>query len=327
MRQKLAARQIDRKRKRYKEKRRNRIKLALLGVLTVFAFIFIIKPHILLDNTAKADSAELLSKEFVAKKTLNSSDLVQEKVGNIKKQKEFSKEDYGFSDELKAYKILKSNAEIFKDKSIESKVSMRVKAGEYVKFYGLEEGWAKVSHKNSFGFIKSDLLSETPSKVMTVRGNVLYVDKDNLVASDYAGGFDVETENSLLIAIEAMKREGLEIGVGRKYTSFEDEKNYITNSDGGYANPDEYTSELRTGFAVEIHSVKKDPRIEDDFFDTKEGKWVKNNMHRFGFVLRYPEGKEEVTGFRSNQHIFRYVGVKDAQYMFENNLTMEEFYK
>lgn len=327
MRQKLATRQINRKRKRYKEQRQKRLKLASLGLLAIFAFIFIIKPHLIEDHTAKADSAELLSKDVLTKRPYASAGLAPEKVVTKKDESEFTEEESGFSDVLKSYKKVKAEGVIYKDKSIESKASMKVKAGEYLRFYGVEDGWAKVSHKNSFGFIKADLLEKTPSKVMTVRNGVLYVDKDNLVASDYVGGFDVETENSLLIAIEAMKRDGFEIGVGRRYTSFEDEKNYITNSNGGYSNPDEYTSELRTGFAVELHSLKKDPRIEDNFFDTKEGEWVKNNMHRFGFVLRYPEGKEDVTGFKANQHIFRYVGVEDAQYMFENNLTMEEYYK
>lgn len=327
MRHKLATRQINRKRERYKKQRQKRFRLVTMGLMAILAFIFIVKPHIVKDNTAKADSAELLSKEVTAKRPYASTGLIQDKVAIKEKSSEFSEDDYGFSDVLKSYKKIKADTVIYKDKSIESKVSMRIKADEYVRFYGYEETWAKIEHKNSFGYIKSDLLEKTPSKVMTVRDGILYVDKDNLVASDYSGGFDVETENSLLIALEAMQREGLEVGVGRKYTSFEDEKNYITNSKTGYPDPDEYSSELRTGFAVELHSVKKDPRIEDDFFDTKEGLWVKNNMHRFGFVLRYPEGKEEVTGFNSNQHIFRYVGVEDAKSMFEANLTMEEYYK
>lgn len=326
MRQRLATRQINRKRRRFKEQRQKRMRFAALGIIAIFAFIFIVRPNIIEDNTAKADSAALLSKEVVAKRDYAASGLVQEEFVEKTEEKEFTDQEQGFSDEMKSFKKLKLDSKLYQEPSFESKSLMQIKEADYVRFYGLEDGWAKVSHKNTFGYIKEDLLEKTPDKVLTVKEGVLYVDKDNMVGSDFNSNFDLETENSLLIALEAMKREGLEVGVGRRYTSFEDEKNYITNSDGTYPDPDEYTSELRTGFAVELHSLKKDPRIEDDFFATKEGEWVKNNMHRFGFILRYPESKEDVTGFNGNQHIFRYVGVENAQYMFENNLTMEEYF-
>lgn len=326
MRQKLATRQINRKRERYREQRRKRFRFATIGIIAIFAFIFIIKPHIVEDNTAKADTAALLSEEVLSKRSYASTGLVQEELVD-KPEEEYTPEEKGYSDELLSYKKVKEAGLVYKEKNAESKKTLEVKPGEYVKFYGLEDGWAKISHRNTFGFIRSDLLEKTSDDTMVVRKGILYVDKDHMVASDFEGGFDLETENSLLIAIEAMKREGLEIGVGRKYTTFEEEKNYITNSETNYPNPDEYTSELRTGYAVEIHSLKKDPRIEHDFFSTKEGEWVKNNIHNYGFVIRYPESKEEITGFRANQHILRYVGVENAQYMFENNLTMEEYFK
>lgn len=345
MKDNLAIRQINRKRKRYIRQKQRRLKLASLGLAAVFAFIFVIRPHIGQNNTAKADSAELLSRNAIKKDDLGLGDqevkeapamlqdnlLAEEGENKVEKPSDqdgqYTQEDQGFSDILKAYKIAKEDSLIYKDKSMESKPFATAKQGEYLKFYGFESNWAKVSYKNSIGYIKSDLLLKIQDNVMTVRDGILFVDKNHIVASDFVGGFDVEAENSLLIAIEAMKREGLEVGVGRRYTSFEDEKNYISNSKGEHKLPDEYTSELRTGFAVELHSLKTDPRIEDDFFDKDAGKWVKNNMHRFGFILRYPQGKEDITGFEANQHIFRYVGVEAAQYMYENDLTMEEYFK
>lgn len=324
MRGNLATRQINRKRKRYIKKRQRKVKFASLGFLALLAFIFIMRPQLPQNSTAKADSAELLSSQAMDKEKDQDQPYEGEEA---KTYRQFSQDDQGFSSFLKAYKILKKDGPVYKDASLESKSFATGKAGEYIRFYGYEGDWAKVSYKNSFGFMRADLLQETPEGVMTVKEGILYVDKDHKIASDYLGAFDVETENSLLIAIEAMNREGLEVDVARKYTSFEDEKDYIRNSKGDYDQPDAYTSELRTGFAVELHSLKTDPRIEDDFFDKEVGKWVRDNMHRFGFILRYPEGKEDVTGFEANQHIFRYVGADLAGYMHKNNLTMEEYFR
>ncbi len=53
--------------------------------------------------------------------------------------------------------------------------------------------------------------------------------------------------------------------------------------------------------------------------------WVQNNMPAYGFILRYPEGKDAVTGEKASTYQFRYVGVPHAVYITENNLTLEEY--
>lgn len=53
--------------------------------------------------------------------------------------------------------------------------------------------------------------------------------------------------------------------------------------------------------------------------------WLYNNCHKYGFVVRYPEGKEEITGVEDYTDYFRYVGPAHATYMKANNLCMEEY--
>ncbi len=52
---------------------------------------------------------------------------------------------------------------------------------------------------------------------------------------------------------------------------------------------------------------------------------IKDNAHKYGFILRYPKGKEHITGFKYEPWHYRYVGIDAAQYIYENNITLEEY--
>ena len=53
---------------------------------------------------------------------------------------------------------------------------------------------------------------------------------------------------------------------------------------------------------------------------------VKRNAHKFGFILRYPEGKEDITGTTYEAWHYRYVGVDIAKYIYEHDITFDEYY-
>lgn len=328
MKNRLAIHQINRKRKREKEKKHKKLRLGALGLFLVIALAFIIKPHIVGDKKASADSASLLSTQIPNQREYASSGArkANQQLANIPQTNELA-EKQGFTDELLSYKKTSNQVGIYQEMSIEGKKIMDIKPGTYIKYYGMEDGWSKVMYQNITGYVKSENLLSVKENELTVRKGVLYVGTDNIIPSDFETSFDVNTENSLLVAIEAMRREGLSVSVGRKYTTFEQEKEYITNNTSEYPYPDEYTSELRTGYALELHSEKTDPRIQNNFFSTKEGEWIKENIHKYGFILRYPQGKEDITKLSANEHIYRFVGVEHAKAMYEQGLTMEEYFK
>jgi D-alanyl-D-alanine carboxypeptidase len=64
------------------------------------------------------------------------------------------------------------------------------------------------------------------------------------------------------------------------------------------------------------------------FGTTKAGKWLEQNAHQYGFILRYPKGFKEITGFQYEPWHFRYVGIELAQEMKTKGFrTLEEFWK
>ena len=86
-------------------------------------------------------------------------------------------------------------------------------------------------------------------------------------------------------------------------------------------------SEHQTGLTMDIASKSTNMNLTEDFGETPEGKWLAENAHKYGFILRYPKGKESITGYQYEPWHFRYVGVEAATTIFENEWTLEEFFK
>ena len=81
-------------------------------------------------------------------------------------------------------------------------------------------------------------------------------------------------------------------------------------------------SEHQTGLAVDINTA-----VAQSFATTPAGKWLAANSWRYGFILRYPDGKEPVTGYEFEPWHFRYVGVALATEMHTTKITtLEEFF-
>lgn len=80
-------------------------------------------------------------------------------------------------------------------------------------------------------------------------------------------------------------------------------------------------SEHHTGLAVDMHSMQS---AETAFSDTEEFHWLCENAPKYGFILRYPRGKEDITGYAFEPWHFRYVGAC-AEEIAEKGLTLEEY--
>ena len=83
-------------------------------------------------------------------------------------------------------------------------------------------------------------------------------------------------------------------------------------------------SEHNTGLTVDICAVDFQMLIEE-YEETDEAQWLRENCYRYGFILRYPKGKEDVTGIIYEPWHFRYVGVEAATEIMQRGITLEEY--
>lgn len=108
------------------------------------------------------------------------------------------------------------------------------------------------------------------------------------------------------------------------YRSYSYQKS-IYNPYSGYSAP-AGASEHQLGLAMDITLAKYNGTLSVDFGNTKEGKWIKENAHKYGFIIRYLQGKEDITGYNYEPWHLRYLGVDLATELYEKNITLEEYY-
>ena len=135
-------------------------------------------------------------------------------------------------------------------------------------------------------------------------------------------------------AFENMKKdatkEKLNIWIQSGYRSYKYQEalynNYVNKS--GKAAADTYSarkghSEHQSGLAFDLNT------IDDSFANTLEGKWINDNCYKYGFIIRYPKGKENKTGYKYESWHLRYVGLELAKTLYNdgNWITMEEYFE
>lgn len=84
-------------------------------------------------------------------------------------------------------------------------------------------------------------------------------------------------------------------------------------------------SEHQTGLAVDVSAQSVDYQLTEEFGETLEGKWLAAHSHEFGFIIRYPKGKEDLTGYSYEPWHLRYVGLSVANEVYEEGVTLEEY--
>ena len=127
---------------------------------------------------------------------------------------------------------------------------------------------------------------------------------------------------------EAAKKEGLGLVINSSYRSYQDQENICNTFKDLYGEGyvTKYValpgfSEHQTGLAFDIGSTSSKV-----FAESKEYEWMKENAYKYGFILRFTKANAYITGFRSEPWHYRYVGKKIAKYIYDNNISLEEYY-
>lgn len=86
-------------------------------------------------------------------------------------------------------------------------------------------------------------------------------------------------------------------------------------------------SEHQTGLTMDVTSQIVGLDLTENFGDTEDGKWLASNAHKFGFIIRYPKGKEDITGYQYEPWHLRYVGIDTAKKIYDLDITLEEYFR
>ena len=157
--------------------------------------------------------------------------------------------------------------------------------------------------------------------------NILVANKDFGIPKNFASGLNDELLEAFNQMKSDAKEEGIILNIRSGFRSYETQEtlynNYIARD--GLEKASRYSakpgySEHQTGLAIDITT-------EDWFNDTKQAEWLYNNAYKYGFILRYPKGKEHITGYKYESWHYRYVGIEHSKNFAMNDLTLEEYLK
>ncbi|MCR5591208.1 MAG: M15 family metallopeptidase [Lachnospiraceae bacterium] len=161
----------------------------------------------------------------------------------------------------------------------------------------------------------------------------------NINGSMYA---DRRIINDIYKMMDAAAADGVDLMICSAYRSYDRQKTLFNNKinklmKDGMTYLEAYrigsmnvtvpgTSEHHIGLALDILTGSY-TAMDDGFGETEAGIWLAKNAADYGFILRYPSGKEEITGIVYEPWHFRYVGTKYSKYITEQGICLEEFLK
>lgn len=162
--------------------------------------------------------------------------------------------------------------------------------------------------------------------------NILIVNKEVSLPSNFNPGENPESQQALQQMFNQAHKEGLNL---YKISGFRDYQtqvqlfNQYAARDGKKA-ADKYSarpghSEHQTGLTYDVGAVGSNKNLYKSFGNTKEGKWIAKHAHEYGFIVRYPKGKEKVTGYQYEPWHLRYLGKDTANKVYQSNQALEEY--
>lgn len=167
-----------------------------------------------------------------------------------------------------------------------------------------------------------DMAKENPIYI----NGILVANKSYPLPQDYNPGENTTARKAFNIMQASAKLEGVNVYISSGFRSYSHQINtynryvklYGQNVADTFAARPGY-SEHQTGLAFDLNS------IGDSFANTKEGIWVQNNCYKYGFIVRYPKGKESLTGYKYEPWHIRYVGIEVSTDLYNKGLCLEEY--
>lgn len=231
-------------------------------------------------------------------------------------------------------------------KIIDEKFYIKNKIEDYIKYYNdnLNTSSYDVVARVNVGATKewyTDTVTTDITKDITMINNKIYKLPDDYEPDDlvnvknwYSYGSSPklrnEAYNSFIEMYNEAKKENLTIIINSAYRSYKYQEDLYNQylKQYGKEYTDKYAarpgfSEHQTGLTIDVTTYGANG---DTFDTTEEFKWLTANAHKYGYILRYPKGKEYLTGYEYESWHYRYVGVDVATSVHDNDITYDEYY-
>lgn len=242
---------------------------------------------------------------------------------NETEQKELTFEEriqkipYYKDENIERYKIYKEKNQDFSDNEIITYVNIGLDNPYYTNTKEAERQHTTEILVNKYNYIS---ISYVPKNLETI--NTKYANNNMLLTKEAKDAFeklaaDAASEDYTITAMSAYRSYEYQQSLYNRYLAIDGQE--LTDTYSARAGH----SEHQTGLAIDVYN-KNLPYTA--FENTQEFYWMKENAYKYGYILRYPKDKEFITGYQYEPWHYRYVGVKIATYLQENNITYDEYY-
>lgn len=218
----------------------------------------------------------------------------------------------------------------------------------------LDARWYKVTFRGKTGYVSRKYVTTVAAKSTAFSGQNpqapakyelgYIVNKDHRLSPGYKPALQTIPGTSIRLAPEAVaaytkmrtaaKKEKISLAAVSGYRSYARQKAVfaawsrklgVKQASRVSARPG--TSEHQTGLALDVGAANGRCTLATCFANTREGKWLSKNAHRFGFIMRYPKGAEKATGYDFEPWHYRYVGTTIARDMKTKKIkALEQYY-
>ena len=182
---------------------------------------------------------------------------------------------------------------------------------------------------------------------MSLGGNLFLINKDYAISSDYVPN-DLEKPNVQMTNSNIKMRKEASMALEEMFQAAKEEMGYTLVAISGYRSYGQQASiferkvnnvgkkaalllvappgasEHQLGLAMDVGS-KKNTSLTESFARTAEGKWVAENCHRFGYIIRYKEEWTDITGYSYEPWHIRYVGKEHAERIYQLDIPFEYY--
>ena len=332
---------MTRKRKKLKKKAKNILYslFAILSVILVALLAIIVLPK---ENKNRKETKPEQKEEIVIdnsiEKKLKDLNFSDNDINEIKKYVSEDNINYIINNELDDGLVMNFvNQDYYIDDYLKT----------YIEYYNNNEfDYRKVvervnTHVNNEYYTNTIKTDESLGKFVLL--NKYYYASDSYAAEDL---IDVDAEYSLYNtsfklskecyeAFLKMYNDAKEAGYGFKinspYRSYQKQESLYSRykQQDGEKLADTYSarpgySEHQTGYAFDIRDY---PYTNEDYSKTKSFTWVSENSYKYGFIIRFPKNKEDITGYQYESWHYRYCGIECSTYIHKTGITFEEYYE